>query len=228
LAYKILIVEDEPGLLLFLSDRLTREGYEITSREEGLSGYETAALEHFDIIILDIMLPGKNGLDICRDLRRKNIDTPILMLTARDQVIDKVVGLKLGADDYLTKPFEFIELLARIEALLRRAPAPEFNSAEVYSFGSITVNFPRAEVRKKGKVIDLSAREFRLLCFFIENRSIVISRDELLNRVWGYDSMPQTRTVDVHIGNLRQKIEDNPRKPIFLHTVHGMGYKFLG
>lgn len=150
------------------------------------------------------------------------------MLTARGQLVDKVVGLKLGADDYLTKPFEMIELLARVEALLRRAPTPALTSAEVFQFGTNRIDFRRAEVEREGRQIDLSAKEFQLLRYFVEHRQATISRDELLNEVWGYEAMPATRTVDVHVAWLRQKLEPNPRHPQFLLTVHGLGYKFVG
>jgi DNA-binding response OmpR family regulator len=173
------------------------------------------------------MLPKKNGFDVCRDLRQKGIETPVLMLTAKGETIDKVLGLKLGADDYLTKPFEVIELLARIEALLRRAPKTQSNcSNEAFRFGAVSVDFKRAEVRKENEAIELSAMEFKLLQFLIENRGAVHSRDKLLDEVWGYDAMPSTRTVDVHVAWLRQKLEENPKYPQFIQTVHGLGYKF--
>jgi two-component system alkaline phosphatase synthesis response regulator PhoP len=225
---RILLVEDEPGLVLTLSDRLLSEGYKVETVRDGESGLERASSESFDAIILDVMLPRKNGFDVCRDLRQRGINTPILMLTARGQVVDKVVGLKLGADDYLTKPFEMIELLARIEALLRRAPAAASSQPDAYQFGSVKVDFRRAEIIRDGEKIELSAKEFQLLRYFIEHREATISRDELLNEVWGYDAMPTTRTVDVHVAWLRQKLEPNPRHPQFILTVHGMGYKFIG
>jgi two-component system, OmpR family, alkaline phosphatase synthesis response regulator PhoP len=225
---RLLLVEDEPGLVLTLTDRLTSEGYDVTSARDGETGLERAANEAFDGIILDVMLPRKNGFDVCRDLRQRGVNTPILMLTARGQVVDKVVGLKLGADDYLTKPFEMMELLARVEALLRRASAPAPNQAESYQFGAIKIDFRRAEVERAGEKLDLSAKEFQLLRYFIEHREATLSRDELLNGVWGYDAMPTTRTVDVHVAWLRQKLEPNPRHPQFILTVHGMGYKFVG
>ena len=226
---RILLVEDEPGLQLTLSDRLRSEGYEVETAGDGESGDERARKEAFDLLILDIMLPGKNGLDVCRDLRQQGVTTPILMLTARGQVADKVVGLKLGADDYLTKPFENIELLARIEALIRRAVAPAASAgADADELNGLTVDFRKAEVHRDGELVELSAREFQLLRYFIENRGSVLSRDELLNNVWGYDAMPSTRTVDVHVAWLRQKIEANPKHPEHIRTIHGMGYKFVG
>jgi two-component system alkaline phosphatase synthesis response regulator PhoP len=225
---RILLVEDEPGLVLTLSDRLASEGYHVESERDGESGFERAANEAFDLVILDVMLPHKNGFDICRDLRRRSINTPVLMLTARGQVVDKVVGLKLGADDYLTKPFEMMELLARVEALLRRIPATPDSQIEAYQFGPVKIDFRRAEIEREGEKIDLSAKEFQLLRYFIEHRGATLSRDELLNEVWGYDAMPATRTVDVHVAWLRQKLEPNPRHPQYILTVHGMGYKFIG
>jgi len=225
---RILLVEDEPGLVLTLTDRLTSEGYSVESARDGGAGFERASNELFDTIILDVMLPRKNGFDVCRDLRQRGVNTPILMLTARGQVVVKGIGLKLGADDYLTKPFEMIELLARVEALLRRAPATPAPQSEAYQFGSIKIDFRRVEVERDGKQIELSAKEFQLLRYFVEHREATLSRDELLNEVWGYDAMPTTRTVDVHVAWLRQKLEPNPRRPQFILTVHGMGYKFVG
>ena len=224
---RILLVEDEPGLVMTLTDRLAREGYAVESSSDGESGLERAAAEPFDLVLLDVMLPRLSGFDVMRELRRRAIDTPVIMLTARGQVVDKVVGLKLGADDYVTKPFEMVELLARIEAKLRRAPAI-LHPAEGYQFGEIRMDFRKAEITKDGAPLDLSAREFQLLRYFIEHRGATISREELLNEVWGYNSMPSTRTVDVHVAWLRQKIEPNPRHPQYVLTVHGMGYKFAG
>ena len=225
---KILLVEDEKGLIITLTDRLTSEGFDVISAADGKEGFDLAASDSFDLIILDVMLPKKNGYDVCRDLRQKGISTPILMLTAKGETIDKVLGLKLGADDYLTKPFEVIELLARVEALLRRSPAQSDTTVNgAFRFGDIGIDFKKAEVTRKNEPVELSAMEFRLLQFFIENRGTVHSRDELLDAVWGYDAMPTTRTVDVHVAWLRQKLEENPRHPQYIHTVHGMGYKFL-
>ena len=224
---KILLVEDEKGLIMTLTDRLESEGFEVTSANDGKKGFDTALSGSFDLIILDVMLPKKNGYDVCRDLRQKGINTPILMLTAKGETIDKVLGLKLGADDYLTKPFEVIELLARVEALLRRSPHQTNGStAEAFRFGTVTIDFKRAEVTRDAEAVDLSAMEFKLLQFLIENRGTVHSRDALLDAVWGYDAMPTTRTVDVHIAWLRQKLEENPRHPHYIQTVHGFGYKF--
>ncbi len=225
---KILLVEDEDGLVLTLSDRLKSEGYEISVDTDGAEGFETARTGKFDLVILDVMLPKKSGYDICRDLRRSDIKTPVLMLTAKGETIDKVLGLKLGADDYLTKPFEMIEFLARVEALLRRSTPTEgrIGPLDEHRFGDVRVDLRRAEVKKSDRKVELSAMEFRLLQYLIENRGTVHSRDQLLDAVWGYDAMPNTRTVDVHIAWLRQKLEDNSKRPRFIKTVHGLGYKF--
>ena len=228
---RILFVEDEPGLVMTLTDRLRNEGYTVETAYDGETGLARATSERFDALILDVMLPRKSGFDVCRDLRQRGVLTPLIMLTARGQVVDKVVGLKLGADDYLTKPFEMSELLARLEALLRRAlpaPDPAPHPAEVYQFGPVRVDFRRAEVEHAGVAVELSALEFRLLRYFIEHRGATLSRDELLNEVWGYNALVSTRTVDVHVAWLRQKVEANPRHPRFILTVHGLGYKFVG
>jgi len=223
----ILLIEDEPGLVLTLTDRLTGEGYAVERAADGESGLERASREAFDLVLLDLMLPRMSGFDVCRELRKRGIETPVIMLTARGQVVDKVVGLKLGADDYLTKPFEMAELLARIEAKLRRLPATP-HPAEGYAFGDVRVDFRKAEATRSGAALELSAREFQLLRYFVEHRGATLTRDELLNEVWGYNAMPSTRTVDVHVAWLRQKIEPNPRHPQFIVTIHGMGYKFAG
>jgi two-component system alkaline phosphatase synthesis response regulator PhoP len=225
---KLLLVEDEAGLRLTLSDRLASEGYAVETASDGQSGFERAARGGYDLVVLDVMLPRMNGFDVCRELRRRGVETPILMLTARGQVVDRVVGLKLGADDYLTKPFDAAELVARLEALLRRRPSAARPGGEAYRFGDIMVDFRRMEVTRGGQLVDLSAREFKLLRHFIEHRGATLSRDELLTQVWGYDEMPLTRTVDVHVAGLRQKIEANPKVPEYILTIHGLGYKFTG
>jgi two-component system alkaline phosphatase synthesis response regulator PhoP len=225
---RVLLVEDEPGLQLALTDRLIAEGYRVETAEDGDIAVRRATGEPFDVILLDVMLPGRDGFDVAKTVRQQGVQTPILMLTARSQVVDRVVGLKLGADDYLTKPFEMVELLARIEALLRRAPASSGVSLERFQFGTVVVNARKAEVSKDGVPVDLSAKEFHLLRYFIEHRGATLSREELLSEVWGYHSMPSTRTVDVHVAWLRQKLEPNPRVPQFILTVHGLGYKFAG
>jgi two-component system alkaline phosphatase synthesis response regulator PhoP len=224
---RLLLVEDEPGLVLTLTDRLRSEGYEVGSATDGLAGLALAEREAWDVILLDVMLPGKGGFDVCRDLRQRGIATPVIMLTARGQVVDKVLGLKLGADDYLTKPFDMMELLARIEVQLRRSPASTSDGVHL-RFGDVVVDTRKAEVTRGGAVVEMSAREFLLLKYLIEHRGETMSREQLLNDVWGYHSMPSTRTVDVHVAWLRQKIEPNPRHPQFIITVHGLGYRFGG
>ncbi|MBE3097558.1 MAG: response regulator transcription factor [Planctomycetes bacterium] len=226
---RILLVEDEPGLVTTLSDRLASEGYEVETASDGESGLEVAIAKRFDLIILDIMLPRRNGFEVCRALRHGGSKTPVIMLTARGHVADKVSGLKLGADDYVTKPFEMVELLARIEAQLRRSPQEvSARGGMTYAFGDLCLDLRRAELTRNGSPVPLSAREFRLLSYFIEHRGATVSRDELLNQVWGYHAMPSTRTVDVHVAWLRQKIEPNPRYPQYLLTIRGLGYKFVG
>jgi len=226
-ARRLLLVEDEPGLVRTLTDRLRSEGYEVESVSDGVAGLERATRERWDVILLDVMLPRANGFDVCRDLRQRGVTTPVIMLTARGQVVDRVLGLKLGADDYLTKPFDFMELSARIEVQLRRAAATAAGALQ-YRFGDIEVDFRKAEVTRRGAAVDVSAREYLLLKYLIEHREATVTRDQLLNDVWGYHAMPSTRTVDVHVAWLRQKIEPNPRHPQYLLTVHGMGYKFVG
>jgi two-component system alkaline phosphatase synthesis response regulator PhoP len=225
-ARRVLLIEDEPGLVVTLGDRLRAEGFDVGLAADGPMGFDRATREHWDVILLDVMLPGANGFDVCRDLRQRGVSTPIVMLTARGQVLDRVLGLKLGADDYLTKPFEMMELLARIEVQLRRAVSQTERSTSEHRFGDISVDTRRAEVTRGGKTVDLSAREFLLLKYFLEHRGATLTRDELLNEVWGYQSMPSTRTVDVHVAWLRQKIEPNPKRPQYLLTIHGLGYKF--
>jgi two-component system alkaline phosphatase synthesis response regulator PhoP len=224
---RLLLVEDEPGLVMTLTDRLMAEGYDVEDAGDAQTALRVASAGQFDAILLDVMLPGGNGFDICRTLRQRGIETPILMLTARGQVVDRVVGLKLGADDYLVKPFDMSELLARVEALLRRTQSGTGASAgETFKFDDVAIDFRKAEVTKGGIPVELSAREFKLLRYFVEHRGATLSRDELLNEVWGYNSMPSTRTVDVHVAWLRQKLEDNPRHPQHILTLHGLGYKF--
>jgi two-component system alkaline phosphatase synthesis response regulator PhoP len=225
---RILLVEDEPGLTLVLSDVLRSEEYAVETAADGERGLQLASSEYFDLLLLDVGLPRKNGFDLLRDLRQRGVTTPAIMLTARGQVVDKILGLKLGADDYLTKPFDTGELLARIEATLRRANTGSPGDAEIYVFGDVRVDFRRAVVTRAGTAVELTAREYQLLQFLIAHREAVLSRDELLDKVWGYDAMPTTRTVDVHVGLLRQKLEPNPRVPQHILTVHGLGYRFVG
>jgi DNA-binding response OmpR family regulator len=222
---RILVVEDEAALRLALSDRLASEGYEVAEAADGDEGFARARDEAFDLLLLDVMLPGRGGFDVLRDLRQAGVATPVLMLTARGEVLDRVLGLKLGADDYLVKPFETMELLARVEALLRRAQAdPE---AGAVTFGDVRVDFRRMEVTRDGEPVELSALEFRLLRHFVEHRGEVLSRDRLLDEVWGYDAEVYSRTVDQHVATLRRKIEADSRRPRHVVTVHGAGYKFV-
>jgi two-component system, OmpR family, alkaline phosphatase synthesis response regulator PhoP len=223
----ILIVEDEAALATTLKDRLKKEGYAVAVARDGQQALEKAAHEPFDLIILDVMLPGQSGLKVCEKLRQDGWGMPILMLTARRQTMDKVLGFKTGADDYLTKPFKMAELLARVEALLRRAQ-PSTPGAGRYQFDGFAVDLRRAEVSRDGEPITLSAKEFQLLRYFVEHRGATISRDELLHQVWGYEALPSTRTVDVHVAWLRQKLERDPKNPQLILTVVGLGYKFAG
>jgi len=224
---RILIVEDEADLRMTLSDRLKGEGYLPECAGDGAEGLQKAVSGSYDLIILDVMLPGKNGFDVCRDVRKAGLTVPVIMLTARGQLVDKVLGLKIGADDYLTKPFELLELLARIEALLRRGARPAAQTSGIQQFGPIQVDFRGTAVFRNGEVVPLSAREFRLLCYFVQNRGATLSREALLKDVWGYSEDTFTRTVDVHVGSLRQKLESDPKQPSMIVTVPGLGYKFV-
>ena len=226
MSQRILLIEDEVGLVMTLSDRLASEGYLVEAAHDKETGTLRGGSEPFDLIILDLMLPGGSGLDVCRDLRQRGVRTPIIMLTARGEITDKVVGLKIGADDYVTKPFEMAELLARVEAQLRRGNSGHSPANEGYEFGDIRIDFRRAEAFRGGDAIELSAKEFKLLRYLVEHRGMALSRDELLSEVWGYDAEVTTRTVDVHVAWLRQKVEANPRHPQFILTIHGLGYKF--
>jgi DNA-binding response OmpR family regulator len=228
-AARVLIVEDDEAMSIALRDGFQYEGYAVSVAKDGEAGLQLATAESPDLILLDVMLPKMTGLDVCKHLRGGGSAVPIIMLTARGQEIDKVLGLKLGADDYITKPFGFMELLARAEAVLRRtrpaAPAPP---PDTYRFGEVSVDFRRHEARRADQPIDLSPREFQLLAFFIQHRGEVISREKLLDTVWDYNAIPFTRTVDMHIAKLRKKIEDNPSDPRHVITVHRLGYKFTG
>jgi two-component system, OmpR family, alkaline phosphatase synthesis response regulator PhoP len=225
---RVLIVEDEPALVLTLSDRLHSEGYEVTAAETGEEGLRLAHDGSFDIILLDVALPGKGGFEVLRDLRQQRVETPVVMLTARGQVVDRVLGLKLGADDYVPKPFDMMELLARIEAVLRRRGGAPGSASGTFSFGDVRVDFRRAEVLRGGVPVELSSLEFKLLRYFVEHRGALVGRRELLEQVWGYPGVLQTRTVDVHVASLRQKLEVHPAKPEHIVTVHRMGYRFVG
>ena len=222
----LLMIEDEPGLRLTLTDRLTAEGFSVESRADGISGLAAARQTGYDLILLDVMLPGMDGFTICRTLRDEGVDTPVLMLTARGQVDDRVAGLKIGADDYLPKPFHTPELLVRIEALLRRAKKEPL--AENLRIGDIEIDARAAVVRRDGQEVALSAKEYQLLRFLAQRRGEVVSREQLLKEVWGYHATPNTRTVDVHMTWLRQKMEKDPSAPVHLVTVRGMGYRFDG
>jgi two-component system, OmpR family, alkaline phosphatase synthesis response regulator PhoP len=221
---KILVVEDDEVIRMTLGDRLKSEGYSVDFAVDGEEGLKKAAQTACDLVILDVMLPKKTGYDVCRDLRMAGVLVPVLMLTARGTVIDKVLGLKIGADDYLTKPFDAAELLARIEALLRRAKGPTVPG--IQTFGSIEVDLRGTTVSRDGKTVPLSAREFQLLRYFVEHPNTTLSRDVLLKEVWFYSADAFTRTVDVHVASLRQKLEDDPKHPALIVTVPGLGYKF--
>ena len=224
---KILIVEDEPNMVAGLRDNFEFEGHQVITAGDGVAGLERAIAESPDLVILDVMMPRMSGLDVCRQLKSKRPSIPIIMLTARGQEGDKVVGLELGADDYVTKPFSIRELLARVKAVLRRARvAPKTD--EKYSFGEVEVNLRSCQVSRKGQALDFSSKEFELLKYFLIHPGETLTRDRLLEDVWGYDRFPTTRTVDAHIVRLRQKVEPKPEEPRFILTVHGTGYKFVG
>lgn len=224
---RILIVEDEPAMVAGLRDNFEFEGYEVISAEDGVAGLERALEDQPDLVVLDVMMPRMSGLDLCKQLKAKRPSVPIIMLTARGQEIDKVVGLELGADDYVTKPFSIRELMARVKAVLRRV-SPHADPLDIYRFSDIEVNIRSNEVLRSGSPIDLSAKEFALLAYFISHPAETLTRDRLLDAVWGYENYPNTRTVDAHIVHLRQKLEPNPEEPRFILTVHGSGYKFVG
>jgi two-component system alkaline phosphatase synthesis response regulator PhoP len=221
----ILLIEDEAGLVMTITDLLTAEGHRVESVSDGDAGLAKATREKFALIILDVMLPQKTGFEVCRQLRQAGIDTAILMLTAKTQIVDRVVGLKLGADDYLTKPFDPAELLARVEALLRRVNKENRVNVRSFHFGDVEIDFERAEVRKAGVPLSLAAKELQLLRYLVNHRDRVVPREEILQQVWEYDSEVSSRTIDVHVAWLRQKL-DNPQNPKFIQTVRGKGYRF--
>jgi DNA-binding response OmpR family regulator len=223
---KILIVEDEPDMARGLQFNLEARGYDVLVAGDGESGLEAALQHHPDVVILDVTLPKRDGYEVCRELRKARPALPILMLTAKSQEDQVVLGLKLGADDYVKKPFGVSELIARIETLLRRVTAS--TRPERASFGRIRIDFVRHEAHRDQEPLDLTPKEFEMIRYFVSHRSAVVSRDALLNAVWGYTSAPNTRTVDTHIVKLRSKIEDDPQAPKHLLTVHGLGYKFVG
>jgi two-component system, OmpR family, alkaline phosphatase synthesis response regulator PhoP len=225
-ASKILIIEDEAGLVTTLGDRLRKHGYLVTAAGDGETGLKIALREPVDLILLDLMLPGQSGLAVCEKLKKAGSTTPILMLTARRQTKDKVTGLKAGGDDYLTKPFQMSELLARVEALLRRGGTAADTAPARHQFGSVTIDSRSTEVTRDGHAVPMSAKEFQLLRYFVEHPNVTLSREELLREVWGYGERPPTRTVDVHVAWLRQKLEPDIKNPQFILTVVGFGYKF--
>jgi two-component system alkaline phosphatase synthesis response regulator PhoP len=226
----VLVVEDDEAMAVALQDGFTSEGDHVLLARDGASGLELATSRAADIVILDVMLPKLSGLDVCRRLRRDGDNVPIIMLTARGQEIDRVVGLRAGADDYVTKPFGFLELLARVEAVLRRSPNGRNGESGLgrHVVGRVTLDFKRLEAHRDGQPLEMTPREFSLLRFFICHEGEVLSRDKLLDAVWGYAGSPLTRTVDTHIAKLRKKIEDNPNDPHHIVTVHRVGYKFVG
>ena len=223
---KILIIEDDPATLTGIEETLKEEHFDVATVMSGQMGYDKAKEGKYDLIILDIMLPEKNGIDICKDLRKNNVNTPILMLTGKKEEIDKVIGLEIGADDYVTKPFSIRELVARVKALLRR-PQEIRSEVEEYSFSNVYLNFKKQEAKKGAELIELSVMEYKVMKYFIQREGEVIERNKLLDEVWGYENYPSTRTVDNFILNLRKKIEDDHSNPKHLLTVHGAGYKFV-
>jgi two-component system, OmpR family, alkaline phosphatase synthesis response regulator PhoP len=224
---KILIVEDEESILIPLEDNLRLEGYDVSSAADGSAGLSLAVKNPYDLIILDIMLPKMDGFEVCRRLRQDRVMTPILMLTAKSQEIDKVLGLELGADDYVTKPFSSREILARIKAIIRRAKEPS-QARDNVRFGDIDLDFVRYEARKGGRPVPLTALEFALLRFLVRNKGRVVHRNEILDSVWGKDVYVDARTVDKHISLLRRKFEDDAQDPKYILGVRGIGYKFAG
>jgi DNA-binding response OmpR family regulator len=225
---KVLVVEDDEAMAVALRDGFTYEGHEVTVARDGEEGLSLARESSPDIMILDVMLPKMTGLEVCKKLRGEGSELPIIMLTARGQEIDKVLGLKLGADDYVTKPFSFMELMARVEAVLRRSQPGGSGRHTVHEFGDVTVDIDRHVSTRGGEALELSPREFRLLGYLLDHRGEIVTREELLDAVWGYDTIPFTRTVDTHIAKLRKKIEADPSDPQHLITVHRVGYKFVG
>jgi len=222
---RILVVEDDPAIALGLEDDLRLEGYDVEVATDGRTGSQKAREQAFDLIVLDVMLPQKDGFEVCREIRRAGIKTPILLLTARGEETEKLLGFELGADDYVTKPFSPREVRARIKALLRRAGAGE---QEIYRFGDAEVDLPRCEFRRAGRVVELTPTEFQLLTFFIRKKGRTLSREQLLNEVWGPDVHTTDRVIDTHIVNLRRKIEPHPEKPEYLVSVRAIGYRFDG
>ena len=224
---KILIVEDEPNMVAGLRDNFEYEGYEVLTAADGVEGLGRALNEAPDLVVLDVMMPRMSGLEVCKQLKVQRPALPVIMLTARGQEVDKVVGLELGADDYVTKPFSIRELLARIKAVLRRARAAP-KEPERYAFGDAEIDLRTHQVARGGKAVEFSAKEFDLLKYFLCHPGEALSRERLLKEVWGYDRYPTTRTVDAHVVRLRQKLEPRPEEPRFILTIHSVGYKFVG
>ncbi|HTS48612.1 MAG TPA: response regulator transcription factor [Bryobacteraceae bacterium] len=225
MSLRILLIEDEPGLLLTIGDLLRTEGYEVETAADGEAGLAKASGREFDLVVLDVMLPKKSGLNVCRELRQKGIDVAILMLTAKTQVIDRVLGLKLGSDDYLAKPFDPRELLARVEALLRRVRKDRRIPVRTFAFADVQVDFERAEVHRAGQPVSMASKELQLLQYLVHHRDRVVPREEILQKVWEYASEVTSRTIDVHVAWLRQKV-DNPHSPKHIQTIRGKGYRF--
>lgn len=227
---KVLIVDDEPSIVTLLTFNLEKEGYQVTSASDGLEGYELALTQAFDFLILDVMLPNLDGIEITKKLRQEKIDTPILVLTAKDDPIDRILGLEIGADDYLTKPFSPREVVARMKAIFRRMePRKTTKSEELeekITVGKIVADVANYQVTVDGQSIVLTPKEFELLVYFMKRKDRVIDRDTLLDRIWHFDFDGQSRIVDVHISHLREKIEQDPKHPQYLQTVRGFGYKF--
>jgi DNA-binding response OmpR family regulator len=225
---KILMIEDEEDLVKGLKLNLSGEGYDVIWAYDGQEGLSKALEERPDLIILDIMLPKLDGFEVCRELRQKNVNIPIIMLTAKGEEIDKVVGLEIGADDYITKPFSLRELLARVKAHLRRAKRPGKGVPELYRFGDVEIDFTNFKVRRKGKEANLTSLETEILKHFIAHRGEVVTREALLNKIWGYERYPTTRTIDNHMLKLRKKIEEDPSRPKYIFSIYGAGYRFMG
>ena len=223
---KVLIVEDDPAILRGLADNLKFEKYDVLTATDGEAGYKLQHAQNPDLIVLDLMLPRMTGLELCRKLRTEGRQVPILMLTARGEEADRVVGLDLGADDYVTKPFSVMELMARIRALLRRTNSSK-NLPNDLSFGDVEIDFLRYVARRRGKTVEMTRKEFAILRLLGSRTGEVVTRDELLNEVWGVESFPVTRTVDNHIAGLRAKLEADPARPVYIRTVHGVGYQFV-
>lgn len=225
--YKILVVEDEPQMRLGLKDNLEFEGYDVDFAEDGEAGLNKILGNPYDLIVLDVMMPKLSGFDVCKKVREKGIRTPIIMLTAKGEEIDKVLGLELGADDYITKPFSLRELIARIKAVLRRADGGAAASNHALSIGNLTVDFTSYNATVDGEPVSMTHKEFEILKYLSEHQNQTVSRDQLLNEVWGYEDFPTTRTVDNFILKLRKRVEADPAHPKHILTVHGIGYKLL-